>query len=120
MAFELSEPVTVDEFRTLNRCLDNAIAMAVTEYSYQRDFVVADKQVQALNVQIGFFAHELRNFLFTATLALTAIKDGDLGLKGATGAVLDRALVGMRTLIDRSLTNVRITAGLPKRHELKN
>jgi signal transduction histidine kinase len=118
MAFELSEPVTVDEFRTLNRCLDNAIAMAVTEYSYQRDFVVADKQVQALNVQIGFFAHELRNFLFTATLALTAIKDGDLGLKGATGAVLDRALVGMRTLIDRSLTNVRITAGLPKRHEI--
>src|SRR6186713_154067 len=58
MAFELSEPVAVDEFRTLNRCLDNAIAMAVTEYSYQRDFVVADKQVQALNVQIGFFAHE--------------------------------------------------------------
>src|SRR5438552_3146327 len=26
LAFELSEPVEVDEFRTLNRCLDNAIA----------------------------------------------------------------------------------------------
>jgi len=118
LAFELNEPVQVDEFRTLNRCLDNAIAMAVTEYNYQRDFAVADKHAQALNVQIGFFAHELRNFLNTATLALFAIKDGDLGLTGATGSVLDRALAGMSTLIDRSLTNVRIHAGLPVRNEV--
>ncbi|GEP45827.1 sensor histidine kinase [Brevifollis gellanilyticus] len=118
LAFEINEPVNVDEFRTLNRCLDNAIAMAVTEYNYQRDFVLADKQVQALNVQIGFFAHELRNFLNTATLALFAMKDGNLGLTGATGSVLDRSLVCMRTLIDRSLTDVRMTAGMPLRHEL--
>ncbi len=32
--------------------------------------------------------------------------------------MLDRALVGMQTLIDRSLTNVRITAGLPLRNEV--
>ncbi len=118
LAFELNEPVEVDEFRTLNRCLDNAIAMAVTEYNYQRDFAEADKHAQALNVQIGFFAHELRNFLNTATLALFAIKDGDLGLTGATGSVLDRALVGMATLIDRSLSSVRINAGLPVRNEV--
>jgi signal transduction histidine kinase len=118
LAFELSEPVEVDEFRTLNRCLDNAIAMAVTEFSYQRDFKMADKQVEALNVQIGFFAHELRNFLNTATLALFAIRDGDLGITGATGTVLDRALVGMRSLIDRSLTDVRMIAGLEPRTEL--
>jgi signal transduction histidine kinase len=113
LAHELHEPVEVDEFRTLNRCLDNAIAMAVTEFNYQRDFAVAEKHAQALNVQIGFFAHELRNYLNTATLALYAIKDGNLGLGGATGDVLDRAMVGMRTLIDRSLTDVRIIAGLP-------
>jgi signal transduction histidine kinase len=118
LAFERNESVEVDEFRTLNRCLDNAIAMAVTEYTYQRDIVVADKQVQALNLQMGFLAHELRNSLYAAQLALTAIKDGNLGLGGATGAVLDRALVGMRTLIDRSLTVVRMTAGLDPRHEL--
>ncbi len=118
LAFETSEPVQVEEFRTLNRCLDDAIAMAVTEFNYQRDFVVAEKQVQALNVQIGCFAHELRNYLNTVTLALYVIKDGDLGLSGATGAVLDRALVGMRALIDRSLTEVRMTAGLPPHHGL--
>lgn len=118
LAFEKDEPVEVDEFRTLNRCLDNAIAMAVTEFNYQRDFAVAEKQVQALNVQIGFFAHELRNYLNTATLALFAIKDGRLGITGATGTVLERSLVGMRTLVDRSLTDVRMTAGLPLRNEL--
>jgi signal transduction histidine kinase len=118
LAFELNEPVEVTEFRTLNRCLDNAIAMAVTEYTYQRDFVMADQQMDALNVQIGFLAHELRNYLNTATLALYAIKDGNLGLTGATGAVLNRAMVGLRSLIDRSLTDVRMIAGLPTHYEL--
>jgi len=118
LAFELGERVEVDEFRTLNRCLDNAIALAVTEFTYQRDFVMAEKQAQALNVQIGFFGHELRNFLNTATLALFAIKDGKLGLNGATGTVLERSLVGMRTLVDRSLTNVRMIAGMEPRRDV--
>ena len=118
LAFERNEYLQVDEFRTLNRCLDNAIAMAVTEFNYQRDFVVADQQAQAANMQIGFFAHELRNYLNTATLAIFAIKDGNLNLGGATGTVLERSLVGMRALIDRSLTEVRMTAGLPVRHQL--
>jgi hypothetical protein len=37
VAAELDEPITNAEFGTLNRCLDNAIADAVTEYSHQRD-----------------------------------------------------------------------------------
>ncbi|MDQ3369363.1 MAG: ATP-binding protein [Myxococcota bacterium] len=39
LAAELESAVTVDEFRELNRCLDNAIAGAVTEYGRQRDEV---------------------------------------------------------------------------------
>jgi hypothetical protein len=42
LAFERDAPFQIDEFRTLNRCLDNAIADAVTEFSYQRDDAVAD------------------------------------------------------------------------------
>jgi signal transduction histidine kinase len=112
LAFELNEPVEVDEFRTLNRCLDNGIALAVTEFNYQRDFVKAHEQKKELNEQIGFLAHELRNYLNTATLALFAITDGNLGITGATGTVLNRSLVGMRTLIDRTLTEVRMESGL--------
>ena len=117
MAFEQDAAIEVDEFRTLNRCLDNAIADAVTEFAYQRGAVVADRQVQALNEKLGFLAHELRNLIQTATLAVTAIKGGNVGLGGATGAVLDRSLIGMRALIDRSLADVRVTAGLPARHQ---
>lgn len=118
LAFEQDAAISIDEFRTLNRCLDNAIANAVTEFGYQRDFVVADKQAHALNERLGFFAHELRNQLCTATLALSVIKGGSVGLSGATGVVLDRALVGLSNLIDRSLAEVRMTAGMPLQNRL--
>jgi signal transduction histidine kinase len=118
LAFERNAPIEIDEFRTLNRCLDNGIAEAVTEYAYQRNAVVTNNGVQALNERLGFLAHELRNLVHTATLAVTALKTGNVGLTGATGAVLDRCLIGLRTLVDRSLAEVRVTAGMPPRHEL--
>lgn len=97
--------------------MDNAIAVAATEFNVQRDNIFADKDVQA-NERLGFFAHELRNHLNSAMLALTAIKSGSVGLTGATGAVLDRSLVALRRLIDRSLSEARTTAGMPARHQL--
>ena len=71
-----------------------------------------------LNEHLGYLAHELRNQLCTATLALSIIKQGDVGLGGATGGVLDRALVGLANLIDRSLAEVRMSAGMPLQHHL--
>jgi signal transduction histidine kinase len=118
LAVEADAPIGIDEFRTLNRCLDNAIAMAVTEFSYQRDLVVSDKQVHEFNERLGFFAHELRNLLSTAMLALASIKLGNVGLGGSTGALLERSLLELRHLIDRSLADVRITAGLPMQSQL--
>jgi signal transduction histidine kinase len=118
LAFERDTPFEVDEFRTLNRCLDNAIADSVTEFTYQRDLLLEDAGIHALNDRLGFLAHELRSLIQTATLAVTAIKAGNVGLAGATGAVLDRSLIGLRNLVDRSLADVRITAGMPPRHRL--
>lgn len=118
LAFERKAPIEIDEFRTLNRCLDNGIAEAVTEYSYQRYSVVTNDGVQALNERLGFLAHELRNLIHTGTLAFTAIKAGNVGVSGATGAVLERSLIGLRTLVDRTLADVRVAAGMPPRHKL--
>ncbi|HSP45255.1 MAG TPA: hypothetical protein VLO30_04630, partial [Chthoniobacterales bacterium] len=112
LAVDLNVPISNDEFRTLNRCLDNAIAVASTEFNAQRDNMFADKDARA-NERLGFFAHELRNNLNSATLALSAIKAGSVGLTGATAAVLDRSLVALRRLIDRSLAEARMTAGIP-------
>jgi signal transduction histidine kinase len=74
--------------------------------------VIADRDAGATNERLGFLAHELRNLLNTATLAVTALKTGNVGLAGATGAILDRSL------IDRSLADVRVKAGLPPQPEL--
>jgi signal transduction histidine kinase len=118
LAFEKGARIEVDEFRTLNRCLDNAIANAVTEFAYQRDLAAADVQAAELNERLGYFAHELRNQLSTAMLALAVIRAGNVGIAGATGAVLDRSLIGLKNLIDRSLAEVRMSAGMPAQHTL--
>ena len=118
MAHERDAPFEVDEFRTLNRCLDNAIADAVTEFSYQHDSAVLDKQISETNERMGFFAHELRNFLSTATLAFAAAKMGNLNLSGATGSVLERSLLGLRDLINNSLEDVRIAAEYPQQSKV--
>jgi signal transduction histidine kinase len=110
--------IGADEFRTLNRCLDNGIADAVTEFAAHRASLQEASTTGALNERLGFLAHELRNHLHTATLAVMALKAGHVGLGGATGGVLDRSLIGMRGLIDRSLADVRAEAGLARRRRL--
>ena len=115
LALEVGAPITVNEFKMLNRCLDDAIAGAVSEFSIQRDCLMMEKGVDELNVRQGFLAHELRNLLHTATLAITAIKAGNVGLNGATGAILDQSLIALGGLIDRSIAEVRATASGPPR-----
>ena len=117
LAFEREIAIEADEFRTLNRCLDNGIADAVTEFNYQRDFVMADRHTAQQNERLGFFAHELRNYVQTATLAIHAMRNGNVGMSGATGAVLDRSLIGLTNLINRSLAEVRMSADMPTQHQ---
>jgi signal transduction histidine kinase len=117
LAREKQEPISVDEFHTFNRCLDSAIAGAVSEFGRQRDYMFAES-ARSLNERLGSLAHELRNLLNTATLAYAAIKGGHGAVAGATGAVLDRSLDGLRSLIDGALTDVRLTAGMKAEREL--
>jgi signal transduction histidine kinase len=114
LAFEAGASISVDEFRTFNRCLDNAIAGAVTEFAKHAP-ASEDESLRSFNSRLGPLAHELRNYLQTATYAARAIRAGTSGIGGATAAVLDRSLMAMSNLIDRSLAEVRITAGLPPR-----
>jgi signal transduction histidine kinase len=117
LAGEQQAPIAADEFRALNLCLDNAIAGAVTEFARQREQAITEQNHSVANERLGFLAHELRNLLNLSMLAVAAVKRGNVGLSGATGAVLDRSLIGMRDLIDRSLLDVRLTAGIPVRPE---
>jgi signal transduction histidine kinase len=114
LADELRTPITADEFRTLNRCLDEVIAEAVTEFARQRDRSVASENTERL----GVFAHELRNLLNNALLAYEALKTGTLGIGSNTGLMLGRALLGLRDLIDNSLVEVRLEAGTNRRERV--
>lgn len=118
LAFERDAPFEVDEFRTLNRCLDNAIADAVSEFSFQRDAAATLRQTTEINQRLGFLMHELRNSLNSAVMATGAIKTGNLSLSGATGAVLSRSHTAMARLIDRSLSEVKIQGAVPDPHLL--
>ncbi|MGA2552157.1 MAG: HAMP domain-containing sensor histidine kinase [Burkholderiaceae bacterium] len=115
LAYESRAEVSVDEFRSLNRCLDNAIAEAVTEFSYQRDFVIATKRASATNQRLGFMIHEFRNELSTATLAFQAAKLGNLSLSSATGTVLERSLARLAASLGQSLDEVKMVAGISPR-----
>jgi hypothetical protein len=87
VAFERDAAFPTEEFRTLNRCLDNAIADAVTEFSRLREISLAGEQKAVANEQLGFLVHELRNALGTATLAVGALEVSHMPMSGATGAV---------------------------------
>lgn len=115
LAFERDAPFAIEEFRTLNRCLDNAIADAVTEFSSQRDAAIAHQQRADVNERVGFLVHELRNALGTATLAVSALELGNMTVGGATGAVLKRSLAALDRLISRSLDEVRSGKPLDRR-----
>jgi hypothetical protein len=114
LAMERDVSISADEFRTLNRCLDEAIAQAVTEHARLRELSLSDRGTERL----GFFAHELRNLLSNAMLAFEVLKGGTVGVGGSTGMLLGRNLVALRDLIDRSLVAVRLEAGLQRRERV--
>ncbi len=117
MAVEQGATVTADEFRLLNACLDEAIADAITEFGRQRDQFIADDTTRTTNERLGYLAHELRNLIGNSILAVATIKKGTVGISGATGALLDRSLIGLRDLVDRTLVEVRLTGGVAERRE---
>ncbi len=110
LAMETNAPISNEDFRTLNRCLDDAIASAVTEFGREHG-QSQDERETATRERLGFFTHELRNLTHTAMVAFDVLRTGNVGVSGSTGAVLRRSLVGLTALIERSLAEVRLTQG---------
>jgi len=112
LAVETEAPISADDFRILNGCLDDAIASAVTQFGRERNQTTIDSGTDRENVRLGFFAHELGNLLNTALVAFEVVKSGNVGVAGSTGAVLDRNLRGARDLVVRSLAEIRLPQGV--------
>ncbi|MDR5806428.1 HAMP domain-containing sensor histidine kinase [Caballeronia sp. LZ001] len=110
LAHERDVPFEVEEFKTMNHCLDTAIARAVMEFSYQHGRVEHQEETQAFKERIEELADEMRNALGNAMMAFQAAKAGNLSLSGATGTILERALATMRKTIESSIEDPRAPA----------
>lgn len=108
LATDQDAQIPAAEFKTLNLCLDDAIAEAVTQFADQRERAVTSQGTERL----GMLAHELRNYLNTAILSFETITSGRVAPGGSTALIHGRSLMGLRDLIDGSLADVRLDAGL--------
>jgi hypothetical protein len=90
LADEANVTISAQEFHAFNKCLDQAIAGAVTAYGGQRERDLAYEGTE----HRGVLAHEMRNVLNTMTLSLAIIREGKVGLGGSTGAMLARVCLG--------------------------
>jgi signal transduction histidine kinase len=114
LALENDAPITTQEFHTLNRCLDTAIAEAVTEHARMTAEFKSIEEVERL----GQLTHEIRDKLNTALFAFHALKRGAVAINGSTGAVLGRSLMGLRALVDSTLSDIRLASHQQRREPL--
>jgi hypothetical protein len=92
LAVEQKAIIDADEFRTLNRCLDNAIADAVTAYASGGD----------RSSMSGEAASERRRLVNVAIHTFSAIQTGNVALTGATATLHATTLFALRKLLDSS------------------
>lgn len=118
LAIERDARISTEEFRALNKCLDDAIAEAVTGYERQHALDVVAEGARRSNEHLGSLADELHNLLVSAMLAFDVLRAGTVGIRGSTGDALERSLVGLRNLVDRSLTEVRLTTGIARQEHI--
>ena len=114
VAVEEHVPITTEEFHVLNRCLDAAIAGAVTEHAR----ITADSRTTGEIERSGQLAHEIRDLLNTALLAFHTLKRGAVAINGSTGTVLGRSLMNLRDLVDSTLSDIRMSAHIAKQERV--
>jgi hypothetical protein len=103
-AVEVNATIDPAEFRTLNWCLDEAMAQAVTAFT-----TPAPPDAQSLKA--AKLTHDARldglakmNYhIEHIAVAIAAMRTGQVGLDGAMGALLDASLKAMRDLVEQGV-----------------
>jgi hypothetical protein len=105
LAFEQDVAFSTDEFRILNRCLDNAIADAVGSYGLAGKTAQRWRDIN-LKERLDKFAAEYRRLLNTAEQAFASIQTGSIGPGGSTGVLLAHTLAEMRYLGEHGILEI--------------
>ena len=93
LAVEQEADIDVADFHTLNRCLDNAIAAAVTTWSEDRESDLSETAPTD---------KKLRRLVSGSLAIFAMLRDGKIGTGGSSVAMLGRHLEEMRDLLDAS------------------
>lgn len=109
LAVEVNAPISTEEFRTLNRCLDDAIADGVRSWGLSQQMLIDDRSVN-LQARMDAFENEHRRLINIALRAFAAIRTGNVGLKGSTGALLHHALIELQRLAQLAMPELRASA----------
>jgi signal transduction histidine kinase len=114
LAIEQNVPITTEEFHTLNRCLDTAIAQAVTEHAR---LTAASRSTEDL-ARLGQLAYDIRNLVDSAVLAFGIMKRGAVAVNGSTGMLLGRNLMSLKDLVGSALSDIRLGAHQHRRESV--
>jgi hypothetical protein len=87
LAVANSIDISAEDFRTLNRCLDDAIAESVVGFATE-ERAVADSD-----------AVHLRNLIYTAVTAFAILREGRVAVSGSTGDLVHRSLEALNLRI---------------------
>ncbi|MEO8554426.1 MAG: ATP-binding protein, partial [Kofleriaceae bacterium] len=98
LAIEHETAIAVADFRTLNLCVDEAIAAAARAHGRDREQLV----VQKAAVDLGQLADSLQGALSAAMTANRLLQSGTVGTRASTARVLDRSLQTLCDLVDSS------------------
>lgn len=90
LALELNIPLGAGDFLMLDRCLDAAIAHAVTEH------------VSTQKIASGRAANKLRDLTDTAIAAFEALQTGTIGVIGRTGTLVRNSLIDIKALSEHA------------------
>jgi signal transduction histidine kinase len=111
LATEQSIEISAADFGVFNSCLDHAIGNAVGEHARITEESRAADEVQRL----GHAAHELRDHLQTARLAFETLRRSLRLADDVSGMMLGRSLMNLTAVVDRTLADVRLAAGVERR-----
>ncbi len=114
LALEMDVAISVDEYHTFNRYLDDAIADAVRAYSHHGCDTAA-KFPDAVTHDRRDTSARMRNMIEMAILCFATIKGGNVGLQGGTSTLLENSLIALRDVIDRDLADGLAYADAPRR-----
>jgi hypothetical protein len=112
LAVETGVPISTDEFRMLNRCLDDAIAGAVTEYGRERE-QSGTQDIPAAGARLKSLARDLIKSTQISKVALAAIRSGSVGVAGSTATMLSLAVDTANDLAELLLVEVTATDAVP-------